>query len=217
MQRIGGLWRAWLVGAAVGAAGAASVAAQQGIAAYDYENLGLRGVGAEISAVFPTDVKSTFGLGARLDFGYLGPHVRTLFRAAWWSSDLEDGEVVRLATQIADLVEEQTGSRPDLTLGKIERQAVSLGLDFDWMPLTESLVRPYAGVGLELYVLSGNGDAIDHTFVDESLDLLTGGVSGIVGLEFDAGRYVTVFGEARGALTSNLRSLGLVAGAMLTW
>lgn len=217
MQRIGGMWRAWLVGATVGAVGAASLSAQQGIAAYDYENLGLRGFGAEISAVFPTDVKSTFGLGARLDFGYLGPHVRTLFRAAWWSSDLEESEVSRLETKIADLVEEQNGTRPEIDLGKIERQAVSLGLDFDWMPLTESLVRPYLGVGLELYVLSGKGDAIDHTFVDESLDLLTGGVSGIGGLEFDAGRYVTVFGEVRGTLTANLRSVGLVAGAMLSW
>lgn len=217
MNRNGGSVRAWLVAALAGLAGATGLAGQQGIAAYDYANLGLRGFGAEASVVFPSETKTTIGLGARLDFGFLGPKVRTLFRAAWWSSELTDDEVTRLETNIADLIEEQNGTRPDLDLGTIERQAVSLGLDFDWMPLPESLVRPYVGLGLELYVLSGEGDAIENTFVDESLDLLTGGISAIAGLEFDVAAYVTVFGEARGALAADLRSFALVGGASLYW
>lgn len=190
-------------------------AVAQGLADYDYANLGLRGVAGEIFFVDPSDVEATVGFGGRLDMGFLGPHVRTQLRIAFWDSELAQSEITRFETRIADLVESQNGVRPTIDLGVIDRDAVIIGGDFHWMPTPENRIRPYLGFGTELYILSGSGEAIDDTFVDDALDLLTAGISAVGGLEFDLGSIFTVYGEARGSLAADIRSVSITGGIAL--
>ena len=206
-----------LVLALVGMSVAKGAAAQEGLAAYDYENLGFRGIIGEAFVVYPNGIKSTVGFGGRVDLGYLGPNVRTQLRGGYWSSELKTAEVEEFATRIADLVEEQNGVRPTLDLGTIERSSVIAGVDFHWVFAPEAMLRPYLGIGAELYVLNGSGMAIDGTFVEDSLDLLTLGGSAIGGLDFALGSVVSLFGEVRGSLAADIRSVGLHAGLAIRW
>ncbi len=185
----------------------------QSLDQYDYENLRLRGGGAELFVVYPNNVKSTIGVGGRIDLGFLGPKVRTMIRGAYWSSELKESETARFEGRLEELVEEQNpGSSVSIDLGKIDRSALIFGLDLQWMPLPAERVRPYIGIGAEVYFLNGSGAAIDGTFVEEALDLLTAGVSGVGGLEVEIGGGFAVYGDVRGALAADVRSLALTAG-----
>lgn len=190
-------------------------AAAQGLASYDYANLGLRGVSGEIFFIDPNNVDATVGFGGRLDLGFLGPNVRTQVRFAYWDSNLSQSEVTKFENRIADLVESQSGQRPVIDLGVIDRDAFIFGADLDWMPAPNARIRPYLGIGTELYILSGSGAAIDGTFVDDSLDLLTAGVSALGGLEYDLGGIFTLFGEVRGSLAADIRSVSVSGGISL--
>ncbi len=192
----------------------AAPAVAQGLAEYDYENLRLRGVGGELFYVSPNDADATVGFGARLDLGFLGPRIRVVPRFAFWNSELQEAELDSLATRLEDLVEEQNPGqpRPTIDLGTVDREAVIFGTDLHWLPLVEQPVRPYLGVGAELYVLNGAGEAIEGTFVEDGLDLITAGISGVGGLEFDLRRGIALYGEVRGSLVADVSSVALTVG-----
>lgn len=205
--------------AAAAVAVAASVlvtgpAVGQRLADYDYENLRLRGAGVELFYVSPKDLDATVGFGARLDLGFLGPHVRVVPRFAYWNSDVEGAELDRLADRLADLVQEQNPGqpRPEIDLGSVERDALIFGTDLHWLPLVREPVRPYLGLGAEVYVLDGEGEAIEDTFVEDALDLVTAGASAVVGLEIDLRRAITLYGEVRGSLVADVRNVAVTAG-----
>lgn len=192
----------------------AAQAAGQGLADYDYENLRLRGVGGEVFWVSPNDVDPTVGVGARLDLGFLGPKIRVVPRFAYWDSELEAAELDSLATRLEDLVELQNPDqpRPEIDLGSVDRDALIFGSDLHWLPLVDDPVRPYIGVGAEVYVLSGAGEAIEGTFVEDGLDLVTAGVSAVGGLEFELRDALTLYAELRGSLVADASSVGLAVG-----
>lgn len=189
-------------------------AAAQGLADYDYENLRLRGVGVDLGIVNPQDLDAAIQIGARLDLGFLGPNIRLVPRAAYWDSELEEGEVGELADRLESLVEEQNPGqpRPTLDLGRVERSAVLAGVDVHWMPILRGTTRPYFGIGAEVYVLNGEGAAIEDTFIEDALDLVTAGASAVAGVEVDVGSGFTAYGEARGSLVADANALGLAAG-----
>lgn len=206
----------WTVAAVGGAALllVGSRAEGQRLEEYDYENLRLRGVGVELFYVSPNDVDATLGVGARLDLGFLGPKIRVAPRFAFWDSEVEEAELDSLATRLADLVQRQNPDqpRPEIDLGRVDRDAIIFGTDLHWLPLVDDPVRPYLGVGGEIYILDGSGEAIEGTFVEDALDLLTAGVSGVVGLEIDLERGFTLYGELRGSLVADVRNVALTAG-----
>lgn len=187
------------------------------MADYDYDNLRLRGVGVGLLFVSPHDLDETVGLEVRLDLGFLGPHLRVMPRFAFWNSELEDGEVRRLQTKLEDLVARQNPGqpRPDIDLGDVDQDALIFGADLHWMPLVTGTVRPYLGVGSEIYILDGGGEAIEDTFIEDRLDLLTAGVSAVVGLEVQLRRSLALYGDIRGSLVADVRNVALTAGVAL--
>ena len=78
--RAHGVWRRLAASFAVGVVGlaAAQPAAAQNLEEYDYANLGVRAIGAEILFVDASQNEGTFGLGAKIDLGFLGPGVRVV-------------------------------------------------------------------------------------------------------------------------------------------
>lgn len=181
---------------------------------YDYENLRLRGVGAEVFLVNPKDLDTTLGVGVRLDLGFLGPKVRVAPRIAFWDTELTQETVNRLETKLADLIQEQNPGqpRPVVDLGSIDQEAFIIGSDLHWLPLVDDPVRPYLGVGGEIYFLNGSGAAIEDTFVEDRLDLITAGVSGVAGVEFQLRGGLALYGEVRGTLVADVRNVALTVG-----
>lgn len=218
MKRSGRAWGGERLGARIAALAAAGVVAAagtgraQGLASYDYENLGFRGVGAEVGWVDAKSMDHAALFGLRFDLGYLGPQVRVMPRFAFWGSDLQAQEVQRLEARIEELVGLATGS---VQIGAVERDVLIFGADLQWAPGLRVL-SPYLGVGGEVYILNGSGTAIDETFVEEALDLVTAGISAVGGLELPLGPSLRAYAELRGTLVTDVRNVALSGGLMLT-
>jgi hypothetical protein len=195
-----------LAGLAVGAGIVAPGASAQELADYDYANLRFSAIGAEAVFVDPSQNETTVGVGLRADLGWLGPFIRVVPRLAYWKADVSQSSVDELEAQL----EKAAGLEPGtLDLGKIQRSAYVIGMDLQWT-LPEPAFAPYLGIGVDGYVLNDDGDAIQGTFLDDTV--VTLGASAVGGLEYDFPRGLRLYAELRGTLVSDARNLAVQTG-----
>jgi len=187
----------------------AGAAAAQGLEQYDYENLGLRALGAEVVYADAKDAESAVGFGVRADLGFLGPYVRLVPRFAVWKADIEDEAVARFERNLEELC---VADACDISLGSLKRNFWVLGLDFQWT-LSNPVVSPYLGLGFDAYLLDDSGEAIEGTFLDDAV--VTAGLSGVAGLEVGVGKGLILYGEFRGTLVTSASNLAGHAGLAL--
>lgn len=185
-----------------------TAARAQTLADYDYDQLSFRGIGLDWGLVWPNKAKATDAWGLRIDLGFLGPAVRIVPSITYWSSEMKRSELSRLADALNEL--------PALRDEGVEIDAGDLGT-VDWSDLAFSVdvqgvftlpgdvVITYAGAGLGLHALNGSGESINDTFVEDLLDTAAAGFAVMGGAEFEPIRYLRLYGEARYALTSDIR------------
>lgn len=178
----------------------------QNLEQYDYSNLGLRGIGAELVYVDATQNEAAVGFGARLDLGFLGPGLRVVPRFAYWKADVDASRVSDLETQLEAVSELEPGS---INLGQIQRSAYVLGADFEYIA-SVSRLKPYIGAGLDVYALNDDGAAIKGTFLDDLV--ITAGVSGVAGLQVELTPSWNAYGEFRATAVTDASSLGAAVG-----
>lgn len=189
--------------------GVASGAAAQTLADYDYEYLNFRGVGVHAGYIWPNKVEETVHYGLRLDMGYLGPGVRIIPSIGYWRSEVTRQELQDLATRF----NEQTGSSVDADdLGPIDWSDLSFSLDghFVWNLPFQALT--YLGAGVGFHALNGQGPAIDDTLIEDLLDVLTAGVSGMAGIEIEPIDRFRVYAEGRYTALNSMQYLSAVGG-----
>ncbi len=191
---------------ALGLGGAVRTACGQSLEDYDYENLGLRAIGVDFVYADPSQSEGTIGFGARADLGFLGPYIRVVPRFAYWNAAVDGSQVAELERQIEDVSGLDSGT---VSLGRIERDYWVLGMDLQWT-LPEPVVAPYLGLGVDVYILNDSGSAIRNTFLDDAV--ITAGLSGVAGLEFDVTRRIRLYGDIRGTLVTDASSLAVYAG-----
>lgn len=189
-----------------------AAARAQDMADYDYENLVLSGVGAHVSAIYPTRSEPTLALNVRVDLGLLGPNVRITPGLTFWSTQLRDSEVERIEDRIEAACENGGAPCPGVEVGEVEISDLSIDLDAHFLWATDYMVEPYAGAGVSLHLLNGRGDFIEDTFVEELLDAIAPGFNLVGGLEFPITDNLRILGEARGVLTGNIRYVSLGVG-----
>ncbi|HEX5725133.1 MAG TPA: hypothetical protein VFX98_06685 [Longimicrobiaceae bacterium] len=184
---------------------------------YDYENLVLSGIGADLYQLFPENMASALALRVHADLGLLGPNVRIVPSFTYWSSELSEGEVARMEERIEDACERGGVACPGIELGEIDVSDLAFEVDAHYLWTTDYGVEPYAGVGLGVHLLNGRGEFIDDTFVEELLDAITPAAIAVAGLELPLGPSFRLQTEARGVLGSNVRYLALGVGATLSF
>lgn len=192
------------------------VASAQALEDYDYENLQLRGIGAEFGWVVPWNIEPAMSFGVRGDMGFVGPHVRITPAIRYWSSQLKDDEVERLATQFIEICDRRApGSCPSsLDLGEVSRSDLELSADAHIIPDVPTILTPYAGGGVSLHLLNGGGESIDDTFVEDLLDTVVPGVNLLAGLSLPLGSAIQISVEGRIVLTSDIQYGNLVMGGV---
>jgi hypothetical protein len=188
-----------------------ALARAQALEDYDYENLEFRGVGFEVGAMRPSRVEPALVLGLRADLGYLGPNVRIVPRASFWSSRLRDEQVGELRDNLLGLCRDQ-GTDCLSELGELRVSDLSLGADAHYTFDTDLAATPYAGLGASLHLLNGRGDVINGTFVEDLLDAIAPGVELVGGVELPLGGSLRLFAEARGTVSSDVQYVGASAG-----
>lgn len=205
--------------AALGLLLAAAPAGAQTLEDYDYENLSFRGIGFDIGYIWPSKVESTNAWGMRVDMGYLGPGLRIVPTLGYWNSTIRSAELDRLADQINQLpaLREAGVEISGADLGRISWSDLAVGLDgqFVWLTPVRGL-QSYLGVGVAAHILNGRGESIEDTFVEDLLDSITAGFTGIAGAEYEVLERFRVFGEARYTLMSDLHFGGLHIGGAVT-
>ncbi len=204
-------------GLAVGAGPLATEAAGQGLAEFDYENLSLRGVMLGAGWVRPGPVDPTGSFDLRVDLGFLGPGVRVTAGASRWSSELRRSEVEAFERQVADLVEGETGERPNVNLGRIRWSDVALHADAHLVWRVPGGLLTYVGLGGTAHVMRGSGTAIEDTFIEDLLNTIRAGVNAHAGLEFPLNERLRVVGETRMELVQSVSYAQVRAGLQYTW
>ena len=186
-------------------------AAAQNLEQYDYANLGLRAIGVEVLYVSASQNEGTFGFGAKLDLGFLGPGIRVVPRFAYWRADVEDSSIDELERQLEQVSDLEPGT---INLGAIERSAYVTGADVHFIASLPT-VSPYVGAGLDVYLLNDDGAAIRGTFLDDLV--VTAGVSAVGGLQVALSSGWSVFGELRATAVTSASSVGGAFGVYYTF
>lgn len=201
-----GRWTAAAAGVALVSLAAVRPASAQNLEEYDYANLGVRALGAEVLYVDASQNEGTFGLGAKIDLGFLGPGVRVVPRFGFWTADVDRSDVDELERQLEEVSELEPGS---INLGAIERSAYVLGVDLQYIAAI-SRISPYVGAGIDIYALNDDGAAIRNTFLDDLV--ITAGASAVGGLQVAVAPNWSVFGEFRATAVTDASSLGAAFG-----
>jgi Outer membrane protein beta-barrel domain len=196
---------------------APATAGAQTLADYDYENLTFRGIGLDYGFIWPSKVASTPAYTIRLDLGFLGPGVRVAPHLTYWSSDMRNTELDRLADQINRLppLQQQGVTLTAADLGNITWSDLSIGIDTHLMWTTPIGLLTYVGAGAAIHALNGHGEFIESTFVEDLLDSTAAGVAVMAGLEYQVLPRLRLYGEARYTLVTDIRYPGLRVGASL--
>jgi len=194
------------------------LSAQTSLADYDYENLSFRGFSLEGGYIWPTRAEPTYTIGTRVDLGYLGPGLRLIPGVAYWSSSMKHSEVRRLEGNINDLVEGQLepGSGYEgVDLGTVDWSDFIISMDghFVWSVPLDLLT--FAGAGVSLHIMDGEGEALSGTFVEDLLDSWKPGFNLHGGLEYPMADSFRFYGEARYELLEDLRYFELRIGGQI--
>jgi hypothetical protein len=102
-----------------------------------------------------------------------------------------------------------------VNLGTIDWSDFIISMDshFVWsVPLN---LLTYAGAGLSLHFMNGEGEAIAGTFVEDLLDTVKPGFNVHGGLEYPIGDGFRLYGLARYELMENLRYFELRLGGQI--
>lgn len=200
-------------GAIAHSASPAALAAQ-GLSDFDYENLSFRGIGFENGYIFGSRIDATPTFGMRVDMGYLGPGIRLVPGVTYWSSYLSSREVGRLENQVRTLIERETGEPVVVNLGEISWSDVIVSLDGHLVFSLPADLLTYTGLGFSAHVMSGGGEAIQGTFVQDLLGSVTAGINAHTGLEYTFDR-ARIYGVGRYEVLSNLRYAEIRIGAAI--
>lgn len=189
-------------------------AGAQELADYDYENLAFRGVGLDVGTIWPARVERALVFGGRADLGELGPSVRIVPGITFWSSRLREHEVDELRRNVLRLCREPE-SDCVRELGEVRVSDLTLNMDahYTWSGFLPEL---YAGAGVAIHLLNGQGELIDDTFVEDLLDAIAPGLNLLGGAELPLGGQLRLFTEGRAALAADVQYLGVSAGARWT-
>jgi len=207
--------RTWTLAAGMLLMLAPAMARAQSLEDYDYENLTFRGAGLTVGYIWPTKVEPTLSYGVRIDLGYLGPGLRVVPSVTYWSSELKGAELDRLAEQLSSLptLRNRGIVVRGADLGPVDWSGVAFELDGQFVWIVPGGILTYLGAGLNAHLLDARGDGIKDTFVEDALDALTAGLTGLAGIEIEPVRRLRIFGEVRYTVMSDLRYPGLRFGA----
>lgn len=187
----------------------------QTLADYDYEDLSFRGMSLDYGYIWPTKVEPTSRYGVRFDLGFLGPGVRITPTITYWGSRMSRKELGRLADRLGRLpaLRNQGVVIRGEDLGEIRWSDIAVSLDGQFAWETNLGLMTYLGAGIGVHKLNGKGESIGGTFVEELLDAVTAGVSGMAGIEYEPVRRMRIYAEASYTMMSYLQYPALKIGA----
>jgi hypothetical protein len=195
---------------AVGPSG--RLAAQGVLNQFSYDNLRLSGIQADAGLIGASDLTGATVWGLRVDYGRIAPKVRLLLGLSYFHSQFDQAARTRFEQRLDSIV--NPGTRDSINLGRISLSDIIGDIDFQFVFPQGHGVTAYLGTGISVHVRNGSGPAINGTFVEDALDVITAGLNGTMGFEFNLSPAWRFTVDGRGMLSSGLRTVSLRTGIM---
>ena len=180
---------------------------------FSYENLRFSGIQVDAGLLGASDLIGTTVGGVRVDYGRIAPKVRLLLGLSYFRSEFDqqarDRFVQRLQSIIIDPTHDDT-----IKIGRVTLSDVIGDVDFQFVFPQGHGVTAYLGTGVSIQVRHGSGPAINGTFVQDALDVITAGLNGTMGFEFNLSHAWRFTVDGRGVLSSGLKTVSLRTGIM---
>ncbi len=179
---------------------------------FSYDNLRLSGIQLDAGLLGASDLTGSTVGGLRVDFGRIAPKVRLLLGVSYFHSRFDQRAINRFERRLDSIVNPST---PDsIDLGRISLSDIVGDIDFQLVFPQGHGITAYLGTGISVHARNGNGAAINGTFMEDALDVITAGLNGTMGFEFNLSRAWRFTVDGRGVLSSGLRSVSLRTGIM---
>jgi len=195
------------------AAGPSGRLAAQGVLnQFSYDNLRLSGIQLDAGLLGASDLTGATVGGLRVDYGRIAPKVRLLLGLSYFQSRFDQQAINRFERRLDSIVNPST---PDsINLGRISLSDLVGDIDFQFVFPQGHGVTAYLGTGISIHARNGSGAAINGTFMEDALDVITAGLNGTMGFEFNLSHAWRFTVDGRGVLSSGLRSVSLRTGIM---
>jgi len=179
---------------------------------FSYENLRLSGIQLDVGVLGASELTGATVGGLRIDYGRIAPRVRLLFGVSYFRSQFDQRARQRFEQRLDSIVNPST---PDtITVGRIALSDIIGDIDFQFAFPQGNGINAYIGVGVSVHARNGSGAAINGTFVEDALDVITAGVNGTIGFEFTLSPAWRFTLDGRGMLSSGLKTASLRTGIM---
>jgi len=179
---------------------------------FSYDNLRLSGIQLDAGLLGASHLAGATIGGLRLDYGRIAPNVRLLLGLSYFHSRFDQQAVNRFEQRLDSIV--NPGTPDAIDLGRISLSDIIGDIDFQFVFPQGHGVTAYLGTGISVHVRNGSGTAINGTFMEDALDVITAGLNGTMGFEFNLSPAWRFTVDGRGVLSSGLRSVSLRTGIM---
>jgi len=179
---------------------------------FSYDNLRLSGIQLDVGVLGATQLTGATVGGLRLDYGRIAPKVRLLLGLSYFRSNFDQHALDQFATKLDSFV--NPGTPDSIELGQVKLGDIIGDVDFQFIFPQGRGITAYVGTGVSIHVRNGSGDAINGTFVEDALDVVTAGLNGTIGFEFNLARKWRFTVDGRGVLSSGLSTASVRTGLM---
>jgi hypothetical protein len=179
---------------------------------FSYENLRLSGIQVDVGVLGASQLTGTTVGGVRLDFGRIAPKVRVMLGLSYFRSDFDQEALSRFEARLDSFV--NPGTADSIALGNVRLGDIVGDVDFQFVFPQGRGITAYVGTGVSIHVRNGSGELINETFVEDALDIVTAGLNGTIGFEFNLSPAWRFTLDGRGVLSSGLSTASLRTGIM---
>lgn len=179
---------------------------------FSYENLRVSGIQLDLGVLGASELTGATVAGVRVDYGRIAPRVRLLLGLSYFRSRFDQQSLRRFEERLDSIV--NPGTNDSINVGRISLGDLVGDVDFQLVFPQGSGITAYVGAGVSIHLRNGSGAVINGTFVEDALDVITAGVNGTMGFEFNLSPAWRFTIDGRGMLSSGLRTASLRTGIM---
>lgn len=188
------------------------LSAQGVLSQFSYDNLRFSGIQFDVGVLGASELTGATVGGIRVDYGRIAPKVRLLFGVSYFRSQFANEARDRFEARLDSIVNPST---PDsINLGRIALSDIIGDVDFQLVFPQAHGITGYVGTGVSIHLRNGSGAAINGTFVEDALDVITAGLNATMGFEFNLSQAWRFTVDGRGMLSSGLKTASLRTGIM---
>jgi len=179
---------------------------------FSYDNLRFSGIQLDVGVLGASDLTGATVGGLRVDYGRIAPKVRLLLGLSYFHSRFDQQAITRFERRLDSIV--NPAVHDSINLGRISLSDIIGDVDFQFVLPQGHGITAYLGTGVSVHLRNGSGAAINGTFMEDALDVITAGLNGTMGFEFNLSRAWRFSIDGRGVLSSGLKTASLRTGIM---